>query len=235
MFAQGREASILDALCGGGTDDGMASMVRSVCAEDNVSAMVRAYAGDASVAMVRAVAADVPSRPLSTGSLRFVTNAYRVEQYRQMPLQTYGTGPAMQWGSPEWGRITSGFGYRAKFGRMHKGIDIAMNVGDTVKVPLAGFVKRTGYEPRGYGHYVVVGHPDGMETRYAHLSRVFVMCGDRLEAGDAMGLAGNTGNSTGPHLHFETRLDGNAVNPLQMGMGLTPVTRGKKQKERPGQ
>lgn len=113
-------------------------------------------------------------------------------------------------------RVTSGFGYRPKFGRMHKGIDLAMSVGDTVRVPLPGTVRKVSYEAKGYGHYVTVVHDDGMETRYAHLSRTFVLPGQRLCAGEAIALSGNSGNSTGPHLHFETRYLGLAVNPADV-------------------
>ena len=115
--------------------------------------------------------------------------------------------------SPEWGRITSGFGYRSSFKRMHKGIDIAMAVGDTVRAVMPGVVDRTGYEARGYGHYIIVKHDDGMETRYAHLSMPLVASGQRVAAHEAIALSGNTGNSTGPHLHFETRFNGTAIDP----------------------
>jgi peptidase, M23 family len=122
-------------------------------------------------------------------------------------------------------RITSGFGYRPKFGRMHKGIDIAMTVGDTVRVPLAGTVRKVSYEARGYGHYVTVVHDDGMETRYAHLSQTLVMPGQRLEAGEPIALSGNSGNSTGPHLHFETRYLGAAVNPAEIfSLSASPIS-----------
>lgn len=122
-------------------------------------------------------------------------------------------------------RITSGFGYRPKFGRMHKGIDIAMTVGDTVRVPLAGTVRKVSYEARGYGHYVTVVHDDGMETRYAHLSQTLVMPGQRLDAGEPIALSGNSGNSTGPHLHFETRYLGAAVNPAEIfSLSTSPIS-----------
>lgn len=118
--------------------------------------------------------------------------------------------------SPEWGRITSGFGYRPQFKRMHKGIDIAMSVGDTVRVALPGVVERVAYEAKGYGNYIVVRHDDGMETRYAHLSSALVGVGQRVISGEAIALSGNTGNSTGPHLHFETRYRGVAVDPTSV-------------------
>lgn len=111
------------------------------------------------------------------------------------------------------GRITSSFGYRARFKRMHKGIDIAMCVGDTVRVMAAGVVDKISYDGNGYGKYVIVKHDDGMETRYAHLSSPLVTHGQRVAAYAPIALSGNTGNSTGPHLHFETRLFGVAVDP----------------------
>lgn len=113
-------------------------------------------------------------------------------------------------------RVTSGFGYRPKFGRMHKGIDLAMPVGDTIRVPLPGTVRKVCYEAKGYGHYVTVVHDDGLETRYAHLSRTFVLPGQRVNTGEAIALSGNSGNSTGSHLHFETRYLGIAVNPADI-------------------
>lgn len=114
---------------------------------------------------------------------------------------------------PSWSMITSGFGYRPKFGRIHKGIDIAMAVGDTVCVPLPGVVEKVSYEARGYGHYIIVRHEGGLETRYAHLSSTLVYAGDAVGSMAPIAISGNTGNSTGPHLHFETRLNGEAIDP----------------------
>lgn len=118
--------------------------------------------------------------------------------------------------NPAWGRVTSGFGYRAQFKRMHKGIDIAMATGDTVRVALPGVVEKVTVEPRGYGQYIVVRHDDGVETRYAHLSRPLVVVGERVESMQPIALSGNSGNSTGPHLHFEARYNGEAIDPAAM-------------------
>ncbi len=117
---------------------------------------------------------------------------------------------------PVWGRITSNYGFRKSFGRMHKGIDLALNVGDTVRAALPGVVARVGYDAGGYGHFVVVVHNNGMETRYAHLQKAVSSPGERLNAGEPLGLGGNTGNSTGPHLHFEIRYRGSAVDPASV-------------------
>lgn len=117
---------------------------------------------------------------------------------------------------PITGRLTSGFGYRPKFGRMHKGTDIALNVGDTVVAAIDGTVTRVSNDPNGYGLWVELRHENGLSTRYAHLCRQLVTVGARVYAGQPVGLGGSTGNSTGPHLHFETRVNGEAVDPTTM-------------------
>lgn len=109
--------------------------------------------------------------------------------------------------------ISSGYGWRPRFGRMHRGIDLTLNVGDTVASAFDGKVRLVKYEARGYGHYIVVRHDNGMETVYGHLSRTLVKPNQRVRAGQAIALGGNTGRSTGPHLHFETRFMGLAINP----------------------
>lgn len=121
---------------------------------------------------------------------------------------------------PVEGHVTSRFGYRPSFGRMHKGIDLKLNVGDTVISAYMGTVSRVAYEAGGYGNYVVVTHPDGLETRYGHLQKALVYTGQYVDAGDPIGLGGSTGNSTGPHLHFETRLYGEAIDPAEF-LGYT--------------
>ncbi len=117
---------------------------------------------------------------------------------------------------PVSGIITSRFGYRPRFKRMHKGIDIALKVGDTICSAMQGTVSRVDNDPKGYGLYVVVRHANGFETRYGHLSGTMVFPGAQVEAGQPIALGGNTGNSTGPHLHFETRVNGTAVDPASM-------------------
>lgn len=115
---------------------------------------------------------------------------------------------------PARGSLTSGYGYRPRFKRFHHGIDIALHTGDTVKCSLPGIVVKTGYEKGGYGRYVVVAHSGGIDTLYGHLSCSLVNPGQKLAAGAAVGLGGTTGNSTGPHLHFETRYRGVAIDPV---------------------
>jgi len=107
--------------------------------------------------------------------------------------------------------VTSNFGSR--WGRQHKGIDIKVYVGDTIRAAWSGKVRVVKYEARGYGNYVVIRHPNGLETIYGHMSKHLVRENEEVRAGEPIGLGGNTGRSTGSHLHFETRLCGVALNP----------------------
>jgi len=110
--------------------------------------------------------------------------------------------------------ITSNFG--ARWGRQHKGIDVKVYVGDTIRAAFSGKIRIVRYEPRGYGKYVVIRHHNGLETIYGHMSKHLVREDQIVRAGDPIGLGGNTGRSTGSHLHFETRLCGVALNPALM-------------------
>jgi len=112
--------------------------------------------------------------------------------------------------------ITDKFGYRPRRGRQHFGLDIRIKTGDTIRAAFDGKVRISRYERRGYGHYLVIRHPNGLETLYGHLSKKLVNENDIVHAGDPIALGGNTGRSTGPHLHFETRILGNAINPALM-------------------
>ena len=115
---------------------------------------------------------------------------------------------------PHNGRVTSKFGPRRY--RFHYGIDLAIHVGDSIHSAFKGKVRLVDYDARGYGNYVVVRHDNGLETVYAHLSRVNVRQDQVVKAGQVIGFGGNTGRSTGPHLHFETRYVGNALNPASL-------------------
>ncbi|MBS6042866.1 MAG: peptidoglycan DD-metalloendopeptidase family protein [Clostridium baratii] len=109
------------------------------------------------------------------------------------------------------GTITSNFGER--WGKNHNGLDIAGNIGDPVMAALDGKVKSTFYERNGYGNVVILEHEGGVETRYAHMSKIGVKTGDTVKKGDIVGEVGSTGRSTGPHLHFEVRVNGSPVDP----------------------
>ena len=111
-------------------------------------------------------------------------------------------------------RITSKYGPRRR--RMHRGIDLKVLKGDTIRAAFDGKVRIRNYERRGYGYYLVIRHPNGLETVYGHLSKQLVKVNDIVKAGQPIGLGGNTGRSTGSHLHFETRFLGQAINPAEI-------------------
>lgn len=111
--------------------------------------------------------------------------------------------------------VTSRFGYRSAFRRNHYGTDIKLYVGDTVRAAFSGKVRvvaNEGYR-KGYGLYIVIRHDNGLETVYGHLSRQLVIPNQIVKAGQVIALGGSTGRSTGAHLHFETRLLGQCINP----------------------
>lgn len=110
--------------------------------------------------------------------------------------------------------ITSNFGSR--WGRQHKGLDIKVYIGDTIRAAFSGKVRIVRYEAGGYGKYIVIRHNNGLETIYGHLSKQLVEENQEVRSGEVIGLGGNTGRSTGSHLHFETRLCGVALNPALM-------------------
>jgi murein DD-endopeptidase MepM/ murein hydrolase activator NlpD len=115
--------------------------------------------------------------------------------------------------------ITSPFGYRDSpiHGGLsfHPGVDLRAKTGTEVKAARDGIIKETG-ELKIYGNYVIIRHNGGYESVYAHLSRILVKVNQHVNAGDIIALSGNSGISTGPHLHFEIRKDGKPVNPSQL-------------------
>lgn len=112
--------------------------------------------------------------------------------------------------------VTSNYGYRPRFRRQHKGIDINANKGDTIRAAFDGKVRVVDYQPSGYGNVVVIRHPNGLETVYGHLSKHLTKRDKAVKAGDPIGLAGDTGFSFGTHLHFETRLLGEYIDPAKL-------------------
>jgi hypothetical protein len=115
---------------------------------------------------------------------------------------------------PVKGIVTSRYGYRN--GRHHSGIDLDLDVGDTVRACWAGKVRYSKYNDGGFGNLVIVRHYNGLETFYAHLSKLLVVPDQGVNAGDVIGLGGNTGHSFGAHLHFEVRFYDASMNPEEV-------------------
>ena len=121
------------------------------------------------------------------------------------------SGSGLAW--PTQGTITSGFGYR--WGALHAGLDIANNVGTPIKAAKAGTVIVAGWNAGGYGNWVIIDHGGGFSTLYGHMSKIRTSEGATVKQGEQIGDMGSTGNSTGPHLHFETRVNGNPQDPTR--------------------
>ena len=145
-----------------------------------------------------------------------ITNIYKaaddLEYYREVvkyvPL-----------GKPVWSYwVTSKFGYRSdpfnKKKAGHKGVDLASRTGNKIQIKAKGRVIKVEHSNRGYGNNVVVDHGNGFKTRYAHMHKIYVKKGDYLKINDTIGEVGNTGRSTGPHLHYEILYQGHPVDPL---------------------
>lgn len=131
------------------------------------------------------------------------------------------TGP-VRFLRPVPGPITSGFGMR--WGRLHQGLDFPAPAGTTVRAAGVGTTTFAGYNTGGYGNLVIVRHRLGFESWYAHLSSVTTSPGERLSGGTRIGFVGSTGNSTGPHLHFEVRRNGTPIDPLPYLLGVVAST-----------
>jgi murein DD-endopeptidase MepM/ murein hydrolase activator NlpD len=138
----------------------------------------------------------------------------RVDTKLEQRLRWISATPAI---APVRGIVTSGFGYRSDpltHGRGdHQGVDIAAAAGQPVRASADGIVLRAG-ALGGLGNAVYLAHGFGLSSRYGHLARIDVRPGQRVQRGDVLGLVGNTGRSTGSHLHYEVRIDGGPVNPL---------------------
>ena len=111
-------------------------------------------------------------------------------------------------------KVTSRYGPRRN--KMHRGIDLKVQIGDTIRSAFDGKVRIKSFERRGYGNYLVLRHSNGLETVYGHLSKFLVTENQIIKAGEAIGLGGNTGRSSGSHLHFETRFLGKDIDPEEI-------------------
>lgn len=111
---------------------------------------------------------------------------------------------------PVYGRLFRGFNY------VHKGLDIGLKKGDSVKAAFDGVVRYAKYNRGGFGNLIIIRHYNGLETYYAHLSKIKIQVNQVIKAGDIVGLGGSTGRSRSPHLHFEVRYKDVPMDPLKM-------------------
>jgi murein DD-endopeptidase MepM/ murein hydrolase activator NlpD len=159
----------------------------------------------------------------------FERQLYRINITRAQVDRLNRTLALVPYRKPVIGEVefTSGFGVRSDpfLGRpaMHTGLDFRASSGDPVRATANGKVASSGWAG-GYGRMVEVDHGNGLSTRYGHLSEINVKVGDTVKIGQVIGAVGSTGRSTGPHLHYETRIDGEAVDPqkfLRAGVRLS--------------
>lgn len=138
--------------------------------------------------------------------------------YAQYLTEVLKLAQATPLGYPVYNHISSGFGYRSdpfhrRRGVFHHGIDIDGEQGDRVNSTASGVVSSAGWNS-GYGNCVIIRHASGYETLYGHLSKITVKTGERVRAGQRIGLVGSTGHSTGSHLHYEVHRSGTEKNPI---------------------
>ena len=187
----------------------MKGALHTVAQGDTLWDLARLYQTDLQE-IVRVNGLEDPSR-LRPGTVVLIPGAQALVAQRLLLVDSNGRlRRAFDW--PVRGRISSRFGPR--WGRMHEGLDIAVNTGTQVRASADGVVRFAGWNG-GYGYLVVIDHGRGIETRYAHNSRILVRRGQRVKRGEVIALSGSTGNSTGPHVHFEIRQNGKAVDPLR--------------------
>jgi murein DD-endopeptidase MepM/ murein hydrolase activator NlpD len=182
--------------------------VYRVRAGDSLGGIARAYRTDTTRL---ADANDLGSSVLVPGQTIFIPGARLSSQEMRRVL-----GELVAW--PIRGPISSYFGYRPNpftgIRSFHAGIDIAANPGLPIRAAIEGKVADVGYNTL-FGNYVILNHPDGMQTLYGHMTAYSVKRGQVVSQGSVIGTVGNTGYSTGPHLHFGLFKRGSAVNPLK--------------------
>lgn len=186
-------------------------VIHKVASGDTVSTLAAKYKVEATAILDANKIAD--PNLLTVGQELIIPGAIPVIVHK-VTTQTGGTTTLtakFRW--PVSGLISSRFGWRN--GRFHRGLDIAAPQGRTIVAARAGQVIYSGWQS-GYGNTIMISHGDDLVSLYGHASKLLVNVGEWVEAGTSIALVGSTGNSTGPHCHFEVRVDGTAVNPLEL-------------------
>ncbi|MFU7526957.1 M23 family metallopeptidase [Qipengyuania sp. ASV99] len=208
----------------------ISKLAAAICAAAAViaasPASANASANSATSADIAEPVRDVQENELETGDVRFRELFARWSALDSAAPQPSGTVPAILEPSTisipsrmplDGARMSSGYGMRdhpvLRQRRRHNGVDLAAPMGTPVYATADGIVGRADWFS-SYGLYISLDHGADLETRYAHLSRLAVAAGERVHKGDIIGYVGSTGRSTGPHLHYEVRVDGLAVNPI---------------------
>ena len=159
--------------------------------------------------------ADIVRDPIALGSPLPVAPMIRARYPGAVPASVAGPSEPSRWPLDDPGYITRGLSPPAPGAEPHQGLDIAVPIGRPVRAAGGGTVLQAGDQAE-YGQFVLLEHPGGYQTMYGHLSRITVAMGQPVDARQVIGLSGNTGRSSAPHLHFEIRQGGQLVNPGDM-------------------
>jgi len=159
--------------------------------------------------------ADIVPDPVALSALLPLAPAVRA-RIPDAPAR-YETGPGIprHWPLDDPGYVTRGQIGTGTVDEAHPGIDVAVPIGSMVRASAGGTVLQTGSDPE-YGTFVLLQHPEGYQSMYGHLDRTTVRVGQSVDAGEVIGLSGNSGRSSAPHLHFEVRLDGRSLDPTTL-------------------
>lgn len=142
---------------------------------------------------------------------------YKIKNFKDtVLLELFNREKGSAWSEPLARQTKVNSKYGPRWYRWHHGVDLKIDLGDPVQATFDGVVRIAKYNRGGYGYYVMLRHANGLETLYGHLAKYNVKPGDVVKAGDVIGYGGNTGRSTGPHLHFEVRYQGHAIDPRHM-------------------
>ena len=189
-----------------------------------IKANAAAVASDLKEVSANLAAQEKAEDDLNKEAERIGSVIYKLQQKLAAENASRKSGRGWKWPVPGNTTITSNFGWRIHpvyhYKKFHSGIDISASLGTKVVAARGGTVllvsnpvQGRNYGGWGYGNYIVIDHGDGKATLYGHLKQTEVSVGDEVNAGDRIGLVGSTGTSTGPHLHFEVRVNGTTVNP----------------------
>lgn len=160
---------------------------------------------------------DKKDEDLAIGENLFIPGGKKIKEQERLlaraesPVSRGGVSNRFIW--PTVGDVSSGYGYR--WGRHHDGIDLANDIGTPIRAARSGRVTYSGWSS-GYGRLIMIEHDQGYTTFYGHLNESLVESGDYVKAGQSIAYMGNSGNSTGPHLHFEVRKNGTPINPYNV-------------------
>ncbi len=188
-------------------------VLHTVTSGDTVESIAKKYKAEQNNIITLEANGLTPPYALTAGQKLMVPGGEKAIVQKVQYGYSGATPVTVSRGSGNWQWPVSGY-ITQEYWSGHRAIDLGTHIGNAVWASDAGYVVFIGWDPYGYGNHIIVNHGNGFETLYAHLSAVLVRSGQSVRRGQVIGLAGSTGRSTGPHLHFEVRYLGAQRNPL---------------------